>query len=468
MPSDPTSAPPSQTAPDLVIRGQRVVIETGERPAAIHIKNGVIFAITNFDDVPPGANIRETGQSVVMPGLVDTHVHINEPGRTEWEGFTSATRAAAAGGITTIIEMPLNSIPSSNTAAALREKVAAAAGKLSMDVGFWGGVVPGNADQLAPLWEAGAFGFKCFLVPSGTDEFASVDPEDLREALPTLAALRAPLLAHAELPGPIHRAAKESAKEPAQSPRKHSAWLAARPREAENEAIALLVSCAREFKTRIHIVHVSSSDALPLLRQAHADKLAITSETCPHYLTFCSEEIPDAATEFKCAPPIRERENNENLWQALGDGTIDMIATDHSPCPPAMKLPAEGDFLRAWGGIASLQLSLAAVWTQARARGYSVAHMANWLCTNPARLAGIENRKGSIAVGCDADIAIWNPDATFTVDPERLHHRHKITPYAGRELHGVVETTFLRGRAVFDRGEFPSLPHGQVLLRGKL
>jgi allantoinase len=467
MLSDPSPAPPSQAAPDLIIRGQRVVTETGEGPAAIHIKNGVIVAITKYDDVPAGSNVHHAGDSVVMPGLVDTHVHINEPGRTDWEGFTSATRAGAAGGITTIIEMPLNSIPAVNTPGALREKVAAATGKLSVDVGFWGGVVPGNADQLAPLWEAGAFGFKCFLVPSGVDEFPGVSPEDLRKALPTLASLQAPLLAHAELPGPIDRAAKESAKGPAQSPQKHSAWLASRPREAENEAIALLIRCAREFKTHIHIVHVSSSDALPLLRQAHADKLAITSETCPHYLTFSSEEVPDAATEFKCAPPIRERENNEKLWEALGDGTIDMIATDHSPCPPAMKLPAEGDFLRAWGGIASLQLSLAAVWTQARARGYSVAHMANWLCKNPARLAGIEKRKGSIAVGCDADLVIWNPDATFTVDPERLHHRHKITPYAGRELHGVVETTLLRGRPVFDRGEFTSLPHGQVLLRGK-
>jgi allantoinase len=461
----PTSTP---LAPDLVVRGQRVVVSDGERPASIHIRGGVIVAITDFDDIPPGISIREAGDSIVMPGLVDTHVHINEPGRADWEGFTSATRAAAAGGVTTIIEMPLNSIPSTTNSAALREKVAAAAGKLSVDVGFWGGVVPGNADRLVPLWEAGAFGFKCFLVPSGTDEFQSVTPDDLRAALPVLAELHAPLLAHAELPGPIGLAAKAEANAPGLLPRKHSAWLAARPREAENEAIALLIDCAREFKTSIHIVHVSSSDALPLLRQARADNLPITSETCPHYLTFSAEEIPDAATQFKCAPPIRERENNEKLWQALADGTIQMIATDHSPCPPAMKLPDEGDFLRAWGGIASLQLSLSAVWTQARARGYSVAQMANWLCKSPARLARIEKRKGSIAVGCDADLVIWNPDAAFTVDPDRLHHRHKITPYAGRQLHGVVETTFLRGRLVYGRGEFSSLPHGQVLLRGQL
>jgi allantoinase len=460
-----TSAP---SLPDLIIRGKRVVTPEGERSAAIHIRGGVIVAITGFNEIPQGVSIHEAGDSVVMPGIVDTHVHINEPGRADWEGFTTATRAAAAGGVTTIIEMPLNSVPAVTNAAALRVKVAAAAGKLSVDVGFWGGVVPGNTDKLAALWDAGAFGFKCFLVPSGVDDFEGIAPDDLRTALPLLAKLEAPLLVHAELPGPIDRMAKELARAPAHSPQKHSTWLAARPREAENEAIALLIDYAREFKTHIHIVHVSSSDALPLLRQAHADRLSISSETCPHYLTFTSEQIPDAATQFKCAPPIRERENNDKLWQSLADGTIEMIATDHSPCPPAMKLPEEGDFLRAWGGIASLQLSLSAVWTQARARGYSVTQMTNWFCKNPARLAGIGKRKGSIAVGCDADLVIWNPDKGFTVDPEHLHHRHKITPYAGRELQGVVETTFLRGRPVYERGEFLSLPHGQVLLRGKL
>jgi allantoinase len=467
MHADPTliSAPPP---PDIIVRGKRVVTSEGERAAAIHIRGGIIIAITNFDDVPPSVSMHEAGDSIVMPGIVDTHVHINEPGRADWEGFSSATRAAAAGGVTTIIEMPLNSIPATTNSSALREKIAAAAGKLSVDVGFWGGVVPGNAGKLAPLWDSGAFGFKCFLVPSGVEEFEGVAPDDLRAALPELAKLQAPLLVHAELPGPIDQAAKDAAKAPAHSPRKHSTWLASRPRQSENEAISLLIACAREFNTPVHIVHVSSSDALPLLRQARAERLPVTSETCPHYLTFTAEEIPDAATQFKCAPPIREQENNEKLWRALADGTIDMIATDHSPCPPAMKLLDEGDFFRAWGGIASLQLSLSAVWTQARARGYSVMQMTDWLCRNPARLAGIEKRKGSISVGCDADFVIWNPDAAFTVDPDRLHHRHKITPYAGRELHGVVETTFLRGRPIYERGEFLSLPHGQVLLRGKL
>jgi allantoinase len=454
--------------PDLIVRGRRVVTSEGEHAAAIHVRGGIIVAITNFDDVPPGVPIHEAFDLVVMPGLVDTHVHINEPGRTEWEGFSSATRAAAAGGVTTIIEMPLNSIPAVTSPPAYREKLAAAAGKLSVDVGFWGGVIPGNADQLAPLWEAGVFGFKCFLVPSGVDEFPHVVQSDLRAALPQLATLGAPLLAHAELPGPIDQAAAKLQKEPRRSSSKHATWLALRPREAENEAVALLADCSREFQAHIHIVHVSSSDAIPILRQAKSDGAPLSSETCPHYLTFSSEEITDGATEFKCAPPIRERENREKLWEALGNGSIEMIATDHSPCPPAMKLSEEGDFRRAWGGISSLQLSLTATWTQARTRGYSVKHMAKWLCTNPARLAGIEKRKGSIAIGCDADLVIWSPDAVFKVEPERLHHRHKITPYAGRELAGVVETTFLRGRQVFDRGEFRSLSHGQVLLRGKI
>lgn len=465
MISDPANANPSRSTADIVVRGKRVITPDGEGPASIHIRSGVIAAIAAFDDVPPGVTIHEAGDFVLMPGLVDTHVHINEPGRTEWEGFSSATRAATAGGVTTIIEMPLNSIPSTTTAAAFREKVAAAAGKLTVDVGFWGGVVPGNADRLASLWEQGVFGFKCFLVPSGTDEFQAVAPPDLRAALPTLASLPAPLLVHAELPGPIERAAKELPPPPA---RKHATWLAARPREAENEAVAFVFECAREFHARVHIVHVSSSEVLPLLRQAKGEGLAVSAETCPHYLAFSSEEIADGATEFKCAPPIRERENQEKLWEALGDGTIDMIATDHSPCPPSLKLPAEGDFLRAWGGISSLQLGLPAVWTQARKRGYSFADMTKWLCRNPAHLAGIENRKGSIAVGCDADFVIWDPDARFTVEPERLHHRHKVTPYAGRELCGTTVTTFLSGRPVYDRGEFLSLPHGQVLLRGKI
>jgi allantoinase len=454
----------SPAAADMVVRGKRVVTPEGERAAAIHVRGGVIAAVSGFDEIVPGAPVHEAGEFVVMPGVVDTHVHINEPGRSEWEGFSSATRAAAAGGVTTLIEMPLNSIPATISAAALREKLAATAGKLCVDTGFWGGVVPGNSEELEALWDAGVFGFKCFLVPSGVNEFAHVTEADLRVALPKLAALGAPLLAHAELPGPIEKAVAGLAK--SASPRKYATWLAARPREAEDEAVALLVRLGAEFGARIHIVHVSSADALVLLRGAKEAGGAVTAETCPHYLTFFAEEIGDGATEFKCAPPIRERENHEKLWQGLSEGTLDFIATDHSPCPPAMKLQEDGDFLRAWGGIASVQLSLPAVWTEARGRGYAVTHLAKWLCEGPATLAGLSGKKGTIAVGCDADFVIWDADAKFLVEPAQLHHRHKFTPYAGRELAGRVAATFLRGRKIFERGKFSAGPVGHVLQRG--
>ena len=463
------------TTPDLIVRGLRVLASEAKEPgpAAIHIHHGTIMAISKFDEVHPGIPVFDAGDSVVMPGLVDTHVHINEPGRADWEGFATATRAAAAGGVTTLIEMPLNSIPATTSAGGFRKKLAAAEGKLWVDVGFWGGVVPGNTADLRPLWEAGVFGFKCFLVPSGVDEFSHVNESDLRVALPELVKLRAPLLAHAELPRPIERAAAAAAKKPATQ---YAAWLASRPREAEDEAITLLWRLAREHNARIHIVHLSSASALPPLRQAKAESAAISIETCPHYLAFLAEEIPDGATEFKCAPPIRDRENREALWAALQEGLIDFVVTDHSPCPPEMKRKDSGNFLDAWGGITSLQLSLPAVWTSARQRGYSVWHIAEWMCRGPARLAHLEKHKGSIAVGFDADLIVWNPDATFRVESSLLHHQHKLTPYAGRELAGVVEATFLRGRRIYGLGsprpgepatggEFLSGPIGSVLKR---
>jgi allantoinase len=463
---NPRHAPDrSPGTPELIIRGRRVITREGERPAAIHLRDGVIAAISAFDDVPGGLPVHEAGASVVMPGLVDTHVHINEPGRTEWEGFSLATQAAAAGGVTTLIEMPLNSIPATTTLAGYGEKTKAAAGKLCVDVGFWGGVVPGNVAEMRPLWEAGVFGFKCFLIASGVEEFLNVIESDLRAALPELAALGAPLLVHAELPGPIEKAMKALA--PGQPPHRYTTWLASRPREAENEATALLLRLASEFDARIHIVHLSSSDAISQLRYAKSQGARLTVESCPHYLTFTSEEIADGATEFKCAPPIRENENREKLWEGLRESTIDLIASDHSPCPPSMKLREQGDFLRAWGGIASLQLSLPVVWTQARSRGYAFTDVAKWMCSGPAHLAGLDKRKGALAPGYDADVVIWNPDATFRVDPARLHHRHKLTPYAGRELAGVVETTFLRGQKIFEKGEFPCAPVGRVLYRGR-
>jgi allantoinase len=456
---------PSANSPDLIVRSRRVITPEGERPAAIHIRNGVIAAVSAFEDVPAGAPIHEAGDFVILPGLVDTHVHINEPGRTEWEGFSTATQAAALGGVTTLIEMPLNSIPATTRLAAYQEKLAAAEGQLHVDVGFWGGVVPGNAHELRALWQAGVFGFKCFLVPSGVDEFQHVTEPDLCVALPELAALGAPLLGHAEVPGPIEEAvAKLSPEQPAN---KYATWLASRPRKAEDEAIAMLVRLAREFGAHVHIVHLCSSDSIDRLRRARSQGLRVTVETCPHYLTFASEEIPDGGTEYKCAPPIRERENREKLWDALREGTIDLIASDHSPCPPSMKLRDTGDFLRAWGGIASLQLGLFAVWTEARSRGYALTDVAKWMCSAPARLAGIATRKGAIAIGCDADLVIFDPEKSFRVSPRALRQRHPLTPYAGRELHGAVEATFVRGENIFDRGEILHAPTGRVLRRGQ-
>jgi allantoinase len=398
-----------------------------------------------------------------MPGLVDTHVHLNEPGRTDWEGFATATRAAAAGGVTTIVDMPLNSIPATTTLDGLKAKLEAASGKCLVDVAFWGGVVPGNTGELAKLWEAGVVGFKCFLVHSGVDEFPNVAEKDLRAAMPELARLGATLIVHAELPGPIEAACGQASD--GEIERTYDAFLRTRPRAAENEAVELMIRLSRETGCRVHIVHHSSADALPMLRAAKAAEAAITAETCPHYLHFAAEEIRDGATEFKCCPPIRERENREQLWDALADGTIDMVVSDHSPCPPGMKLREEGDFMKAWGGISSLQLRLPVMWTEAKQRGFTVNQLTEWLCAAPARQVGLAQRKGSISVGGDADIVIWNPDREFQVSPSLIHHRHKLTPYAGEILHGVVEKTFLRGQMVYDGAEFVSNPRGEIVLR---
>jgi allantoinase len=452
------------STPDLIVRSKRVLAGDAAEPspAAVHIQHGILIAVSQYDDVPSGSPIYDAGEDLVMPGIVDTHVHINDPGHTEWEGFTTATHAAAAGGVTTLIEMPLNSIPATTTAAAFREKLAAAAGKLWVDTGFWGGMVPGNLHELGPLWQEGVFGFKCFLVPSGVDEFLHVSEDDLGAAMPVLAKLGAALLAHSEDPFIIESASQAASKLPAN---KYSSWLASRPAEAETKAIELLVRLATASNTRLHIVHVSSSAALEVIRKFKATGILLTAETCPHYLTFAAAEVSDGATEFKCAPPIRESEHRDRLWAALGDGTLDFIASDHSPCPPQMKRKDTGDFFAAWGGIASLELALAAVWTSARSRGYPVGRLAEWLCRGPARFAGLSQRKGSIATGHDADLVIWNPEASLRVDPEKLHQRHKQTPYAHRDLHGVVKATFLRGRRIFDCGEFPAGPIGNILKR---
>lgn len=447
---------------ELVIRGRRVVTEHGIEPASVHITRSYISSISIYEDVPAGAELIEAFDSIVMPGLVDTHVHVNEPGRTEWEGFETATHAAAAGGVTTIVDMPLNSIPATTTLEALNTKLEAARHKLHVDVGFWGGVVPENTSSLAKLWKAGVLGFKCFLIHSGVEEFPNVTESDLRVAMPELARLGALLIVHAELPGPVEACCQSATDSPSRS---YRTFLDSRPRAAENEAIELMIRLCRETRCRVHIVHHSSADALQILREAKKS-LPITAETCPHYLHFAAEDVPDGATEFKCCPPIRERENGEELWGALKDGTIDFVVSDHSPCPPDMKLRETGDFLNAWGGISSLQLRLPIMWTEAGARGCTIEDLTKWLCREPARQVGLQNLKGAIKDGYDADIIIWNPDGEFKVEPAMLHHRHKLSPYNGEVLRGVVEKTFVRGRMVYDGGAFFG-PWGQILLRSR-
>lgn len=443
---------------DLVISSSRVVTPEGVRAASVVVDNGVIIAVATRGEAPAANRTVDVGDAALLPGGVDTHVHINEPGRTEWEGFVTATRAAAAGGVTTVVDMPLNSIPATTTVAALRSKLKAAAGTALVDYGVWGGVVPGNIEDLGPLLDAGALGFKCFLVPSGVDEFAPVMESDLRPAMECLAARGAVLLVHAELPGPLVRADTTG------DPRRYATWLASRPDAAELEAIELLLRLSRETGCRVHVVHLGTAQALGRLDAARRSGVRVSVETCPHYLTFVAEEIPDGATAFKCAPPLRERANRERLWDGLAGGIIDLVASDHSPSPPALKRLDSGDFLAAWGGIASLEVSLAALWTGARARERTLDDLVRWRCAEPARLAGLE-RKGRLAVGCDADLVVFDPDATWMVDATRLHQRHPITPYAGMTLYGAVHQTFLRGRSIYENGRTSERPEGQWVRR---
>jgi allantoinase len=441
----------------LVVRGERVMLPDGERPATVHVRDGRIVGIGAHGDRPAGVPVLDAGSLVVLPGLVDTHVHINDPGREDWEGFEHATRAAAAGGITTLVDMPLNSIPATTSVEGLDAKRRAAEGQCLVDVAFWGGVVPGNADDLEPLARAGVLGFKCFLTPSGVDEFANVAEADLREAMPMLARLGLPLLVHAEWPARL-REPKAGA-----DPRKYSTWLESRPAASEQAAVELLIRLAREFGTRVHIVHLASADALPALTDARQSGVSVTVETCPHYLTFCAEEIADGATAFKCAPPIRERVHRELLWHGLESGAIDLVATDHSPAPPALKHVEDGDFVRAWGGIASLQISLSVVWTGAAARNIPMRLLPRWLAEAPARLAGLRQSKGAIARGLDADLVFWDPDQTTVVDAKALYHRHHVTPYDRARLLGHVVTTILRGQVVFDDGKRLNGVHGRTI-----
>ena len=413
---------------ETVISAHRVITPDGERPATVVVRDGRIVTVTSSHRAP---DITIAPQHVLLPGLVDSHVHVNEPGRTEWEGFATATAAARAGGVTTIVDMPLNSVPPTTSVAALRVKQATARGKVHVDTAFWGGAIPGNLDDLEPLHEAGVVGFKCFLLPSGVDEFPPLDATGLRAAMTRIASFDGVLIAHAEAEAAIGSVGGPSYRDFVQS----------RPPAAETEAISELIEAVRESGCRAHIVHLSAADALPLIAAAKAEGLPITVETCPHYLTLTAEHIADGATEFKCCPPIRDAANRDRLWDGLRAGVIDCVVSDHSPCPPALK---QGGFADAWGGIASVQLGLAAVWTEAARRGCSLAEVVGWMSRGPAALAGLTS-KGAIAEGFDADFAVFAPDETWVVEPARLLHRHPVTPYAGATLRGVVHETWLRG-----------------------
>jgi allantoinase len=421
----------------MILRSKNVL---GHGPASIHIRNGRIDRIADYDDVD--GDVSDFADFVIMSGVVDSHVHINEPGRTEWEGFETATRAAAAGGVTTIVDMPLNSIPVTTSVDALMQKAAAMEGQLHVDVALWGGAVPGNAPQLRDMLGHGAAGFKCFLVDSGIAEFGHLDAAGLRLALDAMRDTNAPLLVHAELPDHIHEIHGD--------PRAYRSYLASRPRDAEDAAVDLVSRSTKDSGSRAHIVHLSSAGGLDTLRRARDAKIAISAETTPHYLYFYAESIPDGAPEYKCAPPIREHDNREQLWRGIADELITAIVSDHSPCTPELKRLAEGNFAHAWGGISSLQFALPIVWTEARKRGVPLARVSQLMSEGPAQLAGIDHRKGKLAPGYDADIIVFEPDESFRVEPSMIEHRHKITPYAGRELFGIVKAAYVRGQLAGD------------------
>ena len=425
----------------LVIRAKRAVFPDGIRPAVVVVDDERITALLEDGAaVEAREEIVVPDDQVLMPGHVDSHVHANEPGRTPWEGYESATRAGLAGGITTILDMPLNSSPPTTTVANLGAKEEAAQGKLSVDVGFWGGAVPGNIDQMAPLWDKGVFGFKCFTAHSGIDEYGYLGYEGVKEVLAKLAELDAVLIVHAE-------DSRILAEAPQDITDQYATFLASRPRAAENTAIEQVLAAARETGARVHILHLSSAEALPAIRAAKQEGVKVTVETCPHYLTFASELIPDGATEYKCCPPLRENDNRKALWEGLKDGTIDHIASDHSPCTVDLKVKDTGDFGKAWGGVASVQLGLPAVWSAGEEFGIELSDIARWLAANPCASFRVPG-KGSIAVGNDADFAVVAPEETFVVDVEDLEHKNKISPYQGRTLRGVVKRTVLRGRTV--------------------
>ena len=441
-----------------VFLSRRIVTPEGIRPGAVLVEGERIKAVVAPGEVPTDAAREDFGDAALLPGLVDSHVHINDPGRTEWEGFYTATRAAAAGGITMLVDMPLNCVPATTNVSGLEAKRQAAKRQCRVDWAAWGGVVHGNQEEIEPLAQAGVLGFKCFLVDPGVQEFAMVGEPELRRALPHVAKTGLPLLVHAELPAILGPAERRFRDEDAST---YAAFLRSRPAEAEVAAIKLMLSLCREYGFRLHIVHLATGLALEMLQTVRSEGLPVSVETCPHYLHLNAESIPDRATQFKCAPPIRSQPNRERLWAGLRDGTIDMVVTDHSPCPPGMKGVGTGNFRDAWGGIASLSMSLPIMWTEARTRGFKLTDIARWMAEAPARFAGCEASKGRIAAGYDADFVVFDPEAEFTVTEDRLRHRHAVSPYLGEILRGVVRRTYLRGQLVFQDDRFPGEVSGR-------
>jgi allantoinase len=439
---------------------KRVVTQQGTRPGALLVEDETIRAICRPSEIPADAIVHDCGNEALLPGLVDTHVHINQPGRTEWEGFRTATQAAAAGGYTTLVDMPLNCLPETTTVAALEEKRSSTQGDCFVDWAAWGGAVADNQQHILPLARAGVLGFKCFLIYPGCDGFTMIDQQQLEAALPFIAETGLPLLVHSELAGPIDAATERLR---GADWRSYATYLASRPDEAELLAIRLMVRLCRQYNFRLHIVHLSTALALDELKAARDEGLPITVETCPHYLHFAAEAIPDGATLLKCAPPIRSKENQQHLWRGLRDGTIDMVVTDHSPCPPSMKREDSGRFDQAWGGIAGISLALSIIHTECRNRGFTLDHIARWMSSAPAALAGIKHRVGALEAGRDANFIILDTNAEFTVTPDKLHYRHAISPYLNEKLRGVVKATYLRGQVVYREGSFAPGPSGREI-----
>ncbi len=437
---------------------KRIVTPDGTQPGALLVEKGKIQAVCGLTEIPADAVSHDCGHDALLSGLVDTHVHINQPGRTEWEGFRTATRAAAAGGYTTLIDMPLNCLPETTTVAALEEKRTAARGECFVDWAAWGGAVADNQQHILPLARAGVLGFKCFLIYPGCDGFTMIDQQQLEAALPSIAESGLPLLVHAELAAPIDAAMNELRNADWRS---YATYLASRPDQAELDAIRLMIRLCRQYSFHLHIVHLSTALALEELRAARAEGLPITVETCPHYLHFSAEEIPDGQTLLKCAPPIRSKKNQQQLWNGLRDGSVDMIVTDHSPCPPAMKRTDSGRFDLAWGGIASISLALPVIYTECQRRGFILDDIVRWMSSAPAALAGVSHLAGALEAGRDANFIVFDTNAEFTVTTDRLHYRHPISPYLNEPLRGVVKATYLRGEAVYHEGNFAATPSGR-------